>query len=72
MDIINVVYNQSLYSYNSIYYEEQDFILNLPDILIQQYRNLTYYSKKILSDTIDGKSPLMYWNNSVATSGVNE
>lgn len=40
--------------------------MNLPDVIIQQYKNLAYYSKKIISDTINGKTPLMYWNNSVA------
>lgn len=42
-------------------------LLSIPDHLISLFQNLAYYSKKIVSDTIEGKTPLMYWNHSVAS-----
>ena len=33
----------------------------------EQFRALAYYSKKIVTDTIEGKTPLLFWNNSVAS-----
>ena len=48
--------------------EEIQYILTLPDDIITLFRSLAYYSKKIVSDTIEGKTPLMFWNNSVAAS----
>ncbi|MGM9817139.1 MAG: hypothetical protein ACI304_08830 [Lepagella sp.] len=53
---------------DSIDGEEIQYIFTLPDLIISQFRNLAYYSKKIVSDTIEGKAPLMFWNNSVAAS----
>lgn len=51
---------------DSITGEEMQYIFTLPDRIIYLFQNLEYYSKKIVSDTIEGKSPLLYWNNSVA------
>lgn len=53
---------------DSIDGEEIQYIFTLPDHIMAQFRNLAYLSKKIISDTIEGKTPLMYWNNSVAAS----
>ncbi len=51
----------------SINSEEIQYIFSLPEHIITQFRSLAYYSKKIVSDTIEGKTPLMFWNNSVAS-----
>lgn len=48
--------------------EEIQYLFTLPDLILAQFRSLIYYSKKIVSDTIEGKTPLMFWNNSVASS----
>lgn len=53
---------------DSIDGEEIQYIFTLPDHIIAQFRSLAYYSKKIVSDTIEDKTPLMFWNNSVAYS----
>ncbi len=50
----------------SISSEEITDVFSVPDQLVELYENLAYYSKKVISDTIDGKSPLMAWNNSMA------
>lgn len=50
----------------SISSEEITDVFSVPDQLVDLYENLAYYSKKVISDTIDGKSPLMAWNNSMA------
>ncbi|MBR1963729.1 MAG: DUF2167 domain-containing protein [Muribaculaceae bacterium] len=50
----------------SISSEEITDVFSVPDQLVELYENLAYYSKKIISDTIDGKTPLMAWNNSMA------
>ena len=50
----------------SISSEEIADVFSIPDQLVELYENLAYYSKKIISDTIDGKTPLMAWNNSMA------
>lgn len=47
--------------------DEIAYVFYLPEQLMQLFDNLAYYSKKILTDTIEGKAPLMYWNNSVAS-----
>lgn len=52
---------------DSIDGEEIAYVFNLPEQLIQLFDNLDYYAKKIITDTIEGKTPLMYWNNSVAS-----
>lgn len=62
------VYDDILLTGPSIDSEEIQYIFSLPEILAEQFRSLAYYSKKIVSDTIEGKAPLMYWNNSVASS----
>ncbi len=54
----------------SISGEEIQYIFSLPDDIITQFRSLAYYSKKIVSDTIEGKTPLMFWNKSVAAQAV--
>lgn len=53
---------------DSIDGEEIQYIFTLPDHIMAQFRSLAYLSKKIISDTIEGKTPLMYWKNSVAAS----
>lgn len=53
---------------DSIDGEEIQYIFTLPDHIMNQFRNLAYYSKKIISDTIEGKTPLLFWNNSVTSS----
>lgn len=55
-----------LFNGMSIPSEEISDVFSIPDQLVNLYNNLAYYSKKIISDTIDGKSPLMAWNNSMA------
>ncbi len=50
----------------SISGDEIEYIFTLPDQIISLFQSLAYFSKKIVSDTIEGKTPLMYWNNSVA------
>lgn len=49
----------------SISSEEITDVFSIPDQLVELYENLAYYSKKIISDIIDGKTPLMAWNNSM-------
>lgn len=49
----------------SISSEEIADVFSIPDQLVSLYDNLAYYSKKIISDTIDGKTPLLAWNNSM-------
>lgn len=51
---------------DSISGEEIQYVLSLPDQFLQLFSNLAYYSKKIVSDSIEGKVPLMYWDHSVA------
>lgn len=46
--------------------EDINTIFAIPDELVNLFESLAYYSKKIVSDTIEGKTPLMYWENSVA------
>lgn len=55
---------------SSIDGEEIQYIFTLPDHIIAQFRCLAYYSKKIISDTIEGKLPLLYWNHSVDASKI--
>lgn len=50
----------------SISSEEISDVFSVPDQLVQLFENMAYYSKKIISDTIDGKTPLMSWDNSMA------
>lgn len=59
-----------LFTGESIYSDEIQYIFFLPDQVKSLFGSLTYYSKKIISDTIEGKVPLMYWNNSVASQAV--
>lgn len=62
---IKDIENELLLEGDSIWGEEIQYIFTLPDNILNQFRSLAYYSKKIISDTIEGKVPLMYWNNSV-------
>lgn len=50
---------------SSIDGEEIQYILTLPDQIIANFHSLAYYSKKIVTDSIEGKTPLLFWNNSV-------
>lgn len=59
--------NEYLFGGFSISGEEVQYIFTLPDNIIAQFRSLAYYSKKIITDTIEEKKPLMFWNNSVAS-----
>lgn len=54
-----------LFEGSSISGKDIQYVFNLPDAIIGQFLDLVYYSKKKVSDTIEGKTPLMYWNNSV-------
>ncbi len=63
---IKDIENELLLDGDSIWGEEIQYILTLPDNIIKQFRSLAYYSKKIVTDTIEGKVPLLYWNNSVS------
>lgn len=56
--------------YESISSEEQNLLMSLPNQLIDLFHDLLYYSMKIVSDTIEGKTPLLYWNNSIASTKV--
>lgn len=47
--------------------ENMEYVFSVPDHLVSLLQNLNYYSKKLVSDTIEGKPLLMYWNNSVAS-----
>lgn len=69
-EIIGRVNDEILLNGASIIAEEIEYIFSLPDQIISLFQCLAYYSKKIISDTIEGKQPLLYWNNSVAA--VNE
>lgn len=51
----------------SISSEEITDVFSVPDQLVELFENLAYYSKKIISDTINGKKPLLAWNNSMAS-----
>lgn len=53
---------------SSIDGEEIQYIFTLPDQIIANFQSLAYYSKKIITDTIEGKTPLLFWNNSVEAS----
>lgn len=64
---INRVDDENLFNYSSIGGDEIDYILGLPNQIIVQFQSLNYFSKKIVTDTIEGNSPLRYWNGSVAS-----
>ncbi len=49
----------------SISSEEIADVFSIPDQLVSLYDNLAYYSKKIISGTIDGKTRLLAWNNTM-------
>lgn len=59
--------DELLLACSSISGDEIQYIMSLPDVIIAQFRALLYYSKKIVTDTIEGKTPLLFWNNSVAS-----
>lgn len=59
--------DELLLACSSISGDEIQYIMSLPDVIIAQFRALAYYSKKIVTDTIEGKTPLLFWNNSVAS-----
>lgn len=59
-----------LFAGESIDSDDIQYIFYLPDRIKSLFGSLTYYSKKIVSDTIEGKVPLMYWNNSVTAQAV--
>lgn len=62
----------SLLNGMSILSEEITDVFSVPDQLVELFENLAYYSKKIISDTIDGKSPLLAWNNSKSSKTKEE
>lgn len=62
--------DKSLFTGSSINGADIEYILTLPEDIIEQLKNLAYYAKKIVSDTIEHKAPLMYWNNSVAAKAA--
>jgi len=67
---IKRVEDEWLLSGTSIGGDEIEYIFSLPDQIISLFQSLAYYSKKIVSDTIEGKTPLMYWNNSVTAQNT--
>lgn len=54
----------------SISGEEISDVFSIPDQLVELFENLAYYSKKIVSDIIEGREPLIAWNNSMALAEV--
>lgn len=63
---LNHIEDEWLLEGPSISGEEIQYIFTLPDQIIAQFQALAYFSKKIISDTIEDKEPLVYWNNSVS------
>jgi hypothetical protein len=57
---------ETIFAGSSILSEEINYVFSIPDELIQLFENLEYYSKKIISDCMSGKEPLMAWDNSVS------
>jgi Zn-dependent protease with chaperone function len=67
---LNHIQDKWLLEGPSISGEEIQYIFTLPDQIIAQFQALAYYSKKIISDTIEDKEPLIYWNNSVSAQTI--
>lgn len=46
--------------------EEVEKMLEIPDRLIRHFMDLAYYSKKKITDILEGKAPIMSWGGSMA------
>ncbi len=55
-----------LFEASAISGDEIKEVFTIPDELVELFEALAYYSKKIVSDTIEGREPLMAWNDTCA------
>ena len=52
--------------YVSIEGSTVNYMFSITEDLIELFKALEFYSKKLITDTIEGKPLLLFWNNSVA------
>ena len=52
--------------------DESSFVLGFPDFMISVFNSLVFFSKKKISDTIEGRPLTPYWNGTVAAENSRE
>lgn len=66
------LHNPRLLDGFSIASSEIEYIFNLPDKLILLYEYLSHFYKKIITDILEDKEPIMFWENTIAQQQASE
>ncbi|MBD5339062.1 MAG: DUF2167 domain-containing protein [Bacteroides sp.] len=62
----NMLKDVEFSEYVSIEGSTVNYMFSITEDLIELFKALEFYSKKLITDTIEGKPLLLFWNNSVA------
>ena len=60
--------DEYLFLGSSISSNEINYVFSTPEELISLFENLAFFSKKIITDTLSGKIPRMYYENSMTSA----